>query len=180
MKIKNIFFINNKIIYFNKPYNIEYVDFIKPGKGQPFIRTKIRNLITQKLIEKTFKYNENIKKANIFKYKYIYIYNDKKTWFFLNKKNFKQILIEYNSIKKNKYWLQEGDEYNIIFWNKKPINIDIPIFIYRKVKSTSLLLSNNIKIALLNKNLKIKVPFFIKKGDFIKIDTRYKSYICRK
>ncbi len=181
INIKNIFFIGNNIVYLNEPYKIKYLDFIKPGKGNSFIRTKIKNLITKKIIEKNFKSFNNIKKANIFIDKYEYIYKFKNNWFFINKKNFNQIFLNEKIILKNKYLICNNNIYNIVFWNKKPIDINIPKYIIIKVN----LIKNNIekkiknKIAILSTGLEINVPNFINSGNLIKINTKLKCYISR-
>ncbi len=182
---RNIFYNGNNIVYINEPYNIEFVDFIKPGKGKPFVRVKIRNLINGKLVVKNFKSINNLKKANILSIEYIYIYNDNKFWYFINKYNFDQIFLDEILLNKNIKWLQKNNIYNILFWNNKPINIKIPNFIYVKVvdfifniKGNTIKNSN--KKALLKNGNYIDVPLFVKKGDIIKVDTRKKKYISRK
>ncbi len=181
--IKNIFYIGNKIIYSNEPYIIEFVDFIHPGKGRSFIRTKIKNLINDKLINKNFKYNNNIKKANIYIDNYNYLYNYKDIWYFININNLSQININNNIIIKNKSFICINNIYKIIFWNNKPIKIIIPKYINIKVIKTSFILNRNNntnnKIAYLSTGLIIKVPLFINKGNLIKINTVLNSYILR-
>ncbi len=182
INIKSIFFLGNNIIYLNEPYKIEFLDFINPGKGNSFIRTKIRNLINNKLIDKNFKSFNNIKKANIFIDKYVYIYEFKNNWFFINNNNYNEIILNKNIILKYKYWIYVNNIYDIIFWNKIPISINIPKYIYIKV----IYITNNKEkkrsknnIAILSTGLKIKVPNFINCGDLIKINTKYRFYISR-
>ncbi len=177
VNIKNNLFIGNKIIYLNEPYLIEFVEFIKPGKCKPFVRLKIRNLINFKLIDKTFKFLNNIKIANIFYYKYNFIYKTKENFYFINK-NFKQIVIDKKIISNNKYFLHNNNKYNIIFWNNKPINVIIPNIINVKVYSIISNKNNKLNLVKLYNNLIIKVPYFIKKNDWIKININ-KIYISR-
>ncbi len=183
MNLKDIFFIGNNIIYLNEPYKIEFIDFIKPGKGHEFIRTKIRNWITNKLITKTFKFFSNIKKANIYIDKYLYIYNLKNYWYFLNKCNYHQISLSKKIVNKYISLIFINNFYKIVFWNNNPINIILPKYVILKVikiyfdkKDYSF---SNIKYVKLVTGLKIKVPNFINIGDIIKIDTKYFSYKSR-
>ncbi len=182
---KNFFYINKKIVYANNPYKIEFVDFIKPGKGKPFIRTKLRNLITKKLISKTFKFIENnVSSANIVSTEYFFIFKQRDRWCFLNTKTLHQIYLDTVIIgNNNSKWLSVNNKYKILFWNNKPIDILIPNYIILKVVDTSLNYQgnvvNNTKYAVLNTGLCVKVPLFIKKGFFIKIDVRNNRYISK-
>ncbi len=179
INIKNVFFLGNNIIYLNKPYKIEFLSFIKPGKGNSFIKTKLRNLINNKLINKNFKLFNNIKKANIFIDNYNYIYKLKDNWFFINKNNYNQIFLNKKRILRYIDFIYINNTYNIIFWNNKPIKIIIPKYIYIKVKNILNKKDKNNKIVILNNNLKIKIPKFINYGDLIKINTKLKCYVSR-
>ncbi len=183
MNLKEIFFIGNNIIYSNEPYKIEFVDFIKPGKGHKFIRTKIRNWITNKLIIKTFKFFNNIKKANIYIEKYLYIYNFKDNWYFLNKYNYNQIFLSKKIVEKYVFLIYINNFYKIVFWNNYPINILLPKYVILKVIEIDINkknnFSSNIKYVKLITGFKIKVPNFINVGDFIKVNTKYFSYQSR-
>ncbi len=180
INIKNNLVIGSKIIYLNEPYIIEFVEFIKPGKCKPFVRLKIRNLKNFKLIEKTFKYLNNIKIANIFYCDCNYIYNIKNDFYFLDT-NFNQIVLNKKIINNNIKYLHINNIYNIIFWNNSPINLIIPKILNVKVCSVDLYNNENkLSLAKLYNNLIIKVPFFIKSGDWIKINTINNIYISRK
>ncbi len=183
MNLKDIFFIGGNIVYLNEPYNIKFIDFIKPGKGHKFIRTKIKNWITNKLITKTFKFINNIKKANIYVDDYIYIYSFKNNWYFLNKYNYSEIFLNKNLIEKYIFFIYKKNFYKIIFWNGKPINIIIPDYITLKVIDIDNYKNNvsisNFKYVKLITGIKIKVPNFINVGDYIKINSKYFTYKSR-
>ncbi|QJC33259.1 elongation factor P [Enterobacteriaceae endosymbiont of Donacia clavipes] len=181
----NNFRIGMKFIFSNQPYIIENNEFVKPGKGQSFVRIKMRNLINEKLIDKTFKSTDTLNTADILEKKLIYLYSEKEDFFyFMNKKNFEQILIDKKVIKNKKKWLISQFNYNITFWNQLPIFLTLPNFINLKVINTNLMSKkgetiNNNKLAVLSNKEVIKVPNFIKIGDIIKIDIRKKKYISR-
>ncbi len=179
VNIKNIFFLGSNIVYLNEPYKIEFLSFIKPGKGNSFIRTKIRNLISNRLIKKNFKLFNNIKKANIFIDKYNFIYKFKNNWYFININNYKQIILDEKIILKYKYWIYINNIYNIIFWNNLPIDINIPKYVNIKVNYILNKKNKKNNIAILNTGLKLKIPQFINCGDLIKINTKLKCYISR-
>ncbi len=179
INIKSIFFLGSNIIYLNEPHRIEFLSFIKPGKGGSFIRTKIRNLINNKLFTKNFKLFNNIKKANIFIDSYSYIYKFKNNWFFINNNDYRQIFLGENIILKYKNWIYFNNTYDIVFWNNKPIDINIPKYVNIKVNYILNKKDKKNKIAILNTGLKLKIPQFINCGDLIKINTKLKCYISR-
>ncbi len=183
MNIKDIFFIGSNIIYLNEPYKIEFIDFIKPGKGHEFIRTKIRNWITNKLIIKTFKFINNIKKANIYIDDFYYVYNLKNNWYFINKYNYNEVFLHKKIIKDYVFLIYKNNYYRIVFWDKIPIKILLPKYIILKVIEINTNYNNNFvsnfKYAKLITGIKIKVPNFINIGDSVKINSRFFTYKSR-
>ncbi|QJC31879.1 elongation factor P [Enterobacteriaceae endosymbiont of Donacia tomentosa] len=181
----NHFKVGMKFIFLNQPYIIEYSNFIKPGKGQAFVRVKMRNLITEKLIDKTFKSTENLDTAEIFEKKLIYLYHENNIfYYFMYKNNFEQIIVNNKILKQKSKWLIPNYKYNITFWNQKPIFLTLPNFIKLKVLDTNLKLksetiNSNNKHAIVSNGEKIKVPSFIQIGDIVKIDVRKKKYVSR-
>ncbi|QJC34863.1 elongation factor P [Enterobacteriaceae endosymbiont of Donacia piscatrix] len=180
----NNFKIGMKFIFLNQPYIIENSEFVKPGKGQSFVRIKMRNLITEKLIDKTFKSTYNLNNADILEKKLKYLYNEKNNfYYFMYKSNFEQIMISNKVIKNKKKWLIPQYDYIITFWNQLPIFLTLPNFIKLKVINTDFVLKGdaiiNNKQATISNGELIKVPSFIKIGDLIKIDIRRKKYVSR-
>ncbi|WDI78352.1 elongation factor P [Candidatus Purcelliella pentastirinorum] len=186
MKIKynaNKFYHGLKIIINNEPYSIENQEFFKPGKGQAIVRVKLRKLKDGKLIEKTLKSTDSVRSANILDINAIYLYNDAKIWYFMNKFNFEQIAIKKQILTNKIKWLSPKTKYTITLWNKNAISINIPNFINLTVIETEPCKNENInkntKIAKLNNGIKIKIPLFVKNGNIIKIDTRNEKYVSR-
>ncbi len=183
--IRNNLSLGDKIIYLNEPYNIEYIEFIKPGKCKPYIRIKIKNLINFKLIYKTFKTLNNIKMANVYIYKYKYIFNKNDNFIFLNTNNNKEIILNKKKVINNIKWLCKNNFYDIIFWNNNPINFITPKILNIKVIYTDKFykdnnnIFNNNKFAKLENNIKLKVPLFIKSGDILKVNTKLQCYVSR-
>ncbi|QJC33663.1 elongation factor P [Enterobacteriaceae endosymbiont of Donacia provostii] len=181
----NNFKIGMKFIFNNQPYIIENNEFVKPGKGQAFVRIKMRNLITEKLIDKTFKSTDNLNTADILEKTLKYLYNEKNNfYYFMYTENFEQVIINDKIIKNKKKWLIPQFNYKITFWNTLPIFLTLPKFIKLKVINTDSLLKKNTiihnnKHAIISNGEIIKVPSFIKKGDIIKINTRTKKYVSR-
>ncbi|ANZ22275.1 elongation factor P [Buchnera aphidicola (Diuraphis noxia)] len=181
----NSFRSGNKIIFENEPYLIESSEFVKPGKGQSFVRVKLRNFSTKQLIEKTFKSTDSFPIADILEKKVVYLYNDSHFWYFIDDKTFEELSVEKNIIGSNKKWLLEQDLCIAILWNKRPISIIPKNFVELKIISTDATLkndtiNNNItKLATLSTGAIIRVPVFIEIGSLVKVDTRSGEYVCR-
>ncbi|MGP1930241.1 MAG: elongation factor P [Arsenophonus sp. ET-YP4-MAG3] len=180
----NEFYSGLKIILDNEPCVILESEFVKPGKGQAFARVRIRKLLSNKLLEKTFKSTDSVKSANVIDVNLAYLYNDNKFWYFMNNKTFEQLPINEKTIGNNKKWLINQINYIITLWNEQPIIITVPNFIELIVIDTNQstkgdLTSTNKKLAILNTGAVIKVPLFIQIGEVIKVDTRFSEYVSR-
>ncbi|WP_343192624.1 elongation factor P [Buchnera aphidicola (Taiwanaphis decaspermi)] len=173
-----------KIIFNKKPYSIEKNEFVKPGKGQVFYRIKMRNLITFKSIEKTFRTTDFFKEANIINIKLKYLYSINEIYYFINQDNCEQISADKKYIGNNLIWLFSNENYKVTLWNNNPISVIPNKFIKIKVKDTTPNVKSDTKssfnkIAVLSNNFHIKVPSFIQIGDLIKVNTITKEYISR-
>ncbi|CAL4317851.1 Elongation factor P [Buchnera aphidicola (Protaphis terricola)] len=173
-----------KIIFEKEPCLIESNEFVKPGKGKAFVRLKLRKLLTNQLIDKTFKSTDLLEIADIVEYKLYYLYNDGFFWYFINDKTLEDFSVEKKVIGVNKKWMLEKDICTIMFWNKKPISIIPKVFVKLKVIKTDLILkrntiNNSTKLVRLNTGAVLKVPLFIQVGSIIKVDTRSGEYVSR-
>lgn len=173
-----------KIILSNEPFEIIEYEIVKPGKGMGFSRIKLKNLQTNKIIEKTFKSNELIQSADIKEINVQLLYSDNNNFYFLDNNNFEQYVLNKNIIEQEKkQWLIEQEYYEITLWNNSPINIIIPKFIQTKVIDTEPSIKGESitgnKIATIINGHKIKVPLFVQTNQTIKIDTRTNSYVSK-
>lgn len=180
----NSFKIGLKILFEKEPYLIEFSEYIKPGKGQVFTRVKLRNLLTGRLLDKTFRSTDHLKLANIKEINLCYLYNDNFFWYFMNKKNFDQFLVEKKILIKQLKWLVEQDSYMVTLWNNTIISLTLSNFVDLAVIKTEPgvkgdSVGTNEKIAVLSNGVSIKVPLFILVGEIIKVDTRSVSYVSR-
>ncbi|QFQ32769.1 elongation factor P [Buchnera aphidicola (Aphis fabae)] len=180
----NNFRIGHKIIFEKEPYLIESSEFVKPGKGQAFVRVKLRRLLTNQLIEKTFKSTDSLEIADISEYKLSYLYNDGNFWYFINNNTFEDLSVEKKIIGLNRKWLLEQDTCIITFWNNKAISVTPNIFVELKVVDTESTLKGDTinastKLAKLNTGAIVKVPLFVQVGSLIKVDTRSGEYVAR-
>ena len=173
-----------KVIFNQEPHVINSNQLVKPGKGQAFARVKLRNLLTGKLIEKTFKSTDFLEVANIIDIFLLYLYRDIDHFIFMNNNTFEQVLVHKKILHENYKWLLEQNNYLVTLWNNQPITVGMNNFVELKVinvnpeiKGDSI--SRISKFAQLSTGVIVKVPLFIQENDVIKIDTRSGEYVSR-
>lgn len=168
-----------------QPYTIVSSQFVKPGKGQAFTRAKLKNLATGRVIEKTFKSNEQIALADIQETSMRFLYKDPEGAIFMDDESFEQITIPNSSLEEIDQWLIEDLIYEIIFYKNAPVSIEPPTFLELKIIETAPGVRGDtasgrvLKPAILQGGAKVQIPIFIEEGETIKVDTRSKEYVCR-
>ena len=173
-----------KIEVDGEPYNVVSNEFVKPGKGQPFNRVKVRNLKTTRVIEKTFKSGDKVDVADIEENKMRMLYKESDGVVFMDDKTFDQITIPLALIGDNEQWLMEEVLYDIMFYKGDPIDLQPPTFMEIKITETAPGVRGDtsgraLKSAVTETGGKIQVPLFIEEGQKIKIDTRTGEYVSR-
>lgn len=168
-----------------QPYIILHNEFVKPGKGQAFNRIKIKNLISGRVIEKTFKSGESVEVADVAEMQMRLLYTDHDGATFMNDDTFEQETIFWEKLENVKNWLLEDQLYTIIFYNGEVIVVDAPIFMELVVAETSPGIRGDtasgrvLKPCITNTGAKVMIPIFIEEGETIKVDTRTSSYESR-
>ena len=163
------------------PFTITYFQHVKPGKGGAFVRTKVKNLLNGRTIERTFRSGEKVEEADIEEKTMQYLCNDGENLVFMDQSNYEQTPISPDVIGDQIEFMMEEMNVSVLFWRGKPINVDLPNYIESKVvKSdpgvkgdTS---SGATKPATLECGATINVPLFIKEGDVLRVDTRTGEY----
>lgn len=166
------------------PFQIIEYQFVKPGKGNAFTRTKVRNLISGAVLDRTFKNGEKLKPADTEDREMQYLYNDKSDFFFMDNTSYEQISLEKEVVGDAAYYLIEGMQVTIGFFNGRPIGLNLPNFVILEVVETSPGEKGNTvtgasKPASLVTGYSVNVPLFIKTGELLKIDTRTGEYVER-
>ena len=156
-------------------------EFHKPGKGQAVMRVKYRDLLTNRVLEKTFKTGESVEKAEISSKEMQFLYKENDKVVLMDTNNYEQFECEQSKIENKVVWMKEGVNYEIIFWEDTLISVEIDNFVDISVKETDPGLkgdtaTNTFKPAILDNGVEIKVPLFISPGDFISVDTRNAEY----
>ena len=172
------------IKYNNEPYQIIWSNFMRTAQRKPVIQTKLRNLITGKVMEYSFKYGEKVEGADVIRKKAQFLYNDDEGSHFMDPETFETIMLPKELVADQKNYLKEGTDTMIVFFEEKPIGLDLPVKIDLKVVETAPgvkgdTATGGTKPAKLETGLTVNVPLFIKEGDMIRVDTRSASYVER-
>lgn len=165
-------------------YSIADFQHVKPGKGGAFVRTKLKNIKTGLILDKTFRAGEKMEQAIIDRKTMQYLYNDGNGYCFMNKENYEQISLSKEQISELVDLLKGGNDVDVVFCKGELIGAELPNFMSLKVIKTipgvkGNTVSGALKPATLETGAIIQVPLFIKEGDIIKIDTREKKYVER-
>ncbi len=185
MKIPtNQFRSGTKILLDGAPCSILSHEFHKPGKGQAVVRIKYRNLLTDNVIEKTFKSNESVELADVTVKEMAYLYRDEARWYFMDKSSYEQIELDEKIMIDAKKWLIGEELCEIILWNDSAIAINVPKIVNLKVKNSEPgvkgdTVSGAQKPAVLETGISIQVPLFVEEGEVVKVDTRSAVYLGR-
>ncbi|MCM2972871.1 MULTISPECIES: elongation factor P [Larsenimonas] len=174
-----------KVMLDGDPCSIVDNEFVKPGKGQAFNRVKLRNLMTGRVWERTFKSGESIEGADVLDLDMEYLYNDGEMWHFMKTDgSFEQYAADKKAVGESEKWLKEQVSYTITLWNDNPISVAPPNFIELTVTETDPGLKGDTanggsKPATLSTGAVVRVPLFINEGEVLKIDTRSAEYVGR-
>ena len=167
-----------------EPYVMTYFQHVKPGKGGAFVRTKIKNLRTGRLLEKTFRSGEKVDEAEVEDKKMQYLYQDGEQLIFMDQETYDQIPFTAEQLGDSRKWLKENTDVDVVFWKGKPITIELPSFIEAQITQCDPGLkgdtaSGATKPATLETGAVVQVPLFIKEGEMIRVDTRSGEYVER-
>ena len=168
-------------------YSIIEFQHVKPGKGAAFVRTKIRNVISGAVTEKTFNPNDKYPTAFIERKTMQYLYEDSSLYYFMDMETFEQIPISESILGDNFKFVKENMECTVLSYKGNVFGVEPPNFVELQVTKTDPgfkgnTATNATKPATLETGAEIKVPLFINPGDKIKIDTRSGEYLerCKK
>ena len=172
------------IIVDSQIYNILEYQHVKPGKGKAFVKTKLKNITSGGVVDKTFRADEEVEQAYIDKQKFQFLYKDSDDYIFMNMESFNQITIDAELIDDSIQLLKANQEVTISMYQETAIDILLPTTINLivtksepAVKGDSV--NSNTKEVTCETGLTLQAPMFVNEDDVIKIDTKTKSYITR-
>jgi len=164
------------------PFLILEFQHVKPGKGNAFVRTKIKNLVNNAVLDRTFKSGEKVGDPDLSERKMQFLYNDRDGYHFMDLTEYEQIAFTEETVGEKKFYLTENLELEVLYYKGRPISIDLPNFVQLKVSETDPggkgdTSSGGGKPATMSTGLNVTVPFHIKTGELLKIDTRTNEYV---
>ncbi len=165
-------------------YQVVEFQHVKPGKGAAFVRTKIKNVITGTILEKSFNPTDKMPRAHIERKDMQYLYNDNGLYYFMDMETYEQLPIDEETVGDALKFVKENDTCKILSYKGNVFGIEPPMFVELEVISTEPGFKGDTatgatKPAIVETNAQVKVPLFIEIGDVIKIDTRTGEYIER-
>ena len=168
-----------------KLFQIIEFQHVKPGKGPAFVRTKMRQIESGKVLDHTFSAGHKIEPVRIENREYQYLYQEAEGYIFMNNETFEQVEIPLKMIEKPGF-LQEGMTVNILYHAEEetPLVVELPMYIISEVTYTEPgvkgdTATNSMKPATIATGAEVRVPLFIDNGEIIKIDTRTGVYVER-
>lgn len=168
----------------NNIFSIIEFQHVKPGKGAAFVRTKIKNIITGSVVERTFNPTEKFPVAYVERKDMQYLYNDGDLYYFMDTESYEQLPISKDELSDNFKFVKENMSCKIMSYKGKVFGIEPPTFVELQVTTTDPgfkgdTATNATKPATLETGAEIKVPLFINEGDMIRVDTRTGEYMER-
>jgi len=165
-------------------FSVVEFQHVKPGKGGAFVRTKLKNLRSGAVIERTYRADEKLEQAIVEKRDMQFLYRDGADFVFMDTTSYDQLTASPDSLGDAPNYLKEGDEANLQMYNSEIVGVDLPAAVELTVTETEPgiqgdRVSGARKPATLQTGLVVQVPLFVNTGDAIKVDTRSGEYLTR-
>ena len=166
------------------PYLMVECNFVKPGKGQALYKCKLRNLLRNTILDRTYKSGDSLEAADITEIEGQFLYRQGEQFVFMDTKSYEQYELRTEQVDEAAKWLKEGTNCSIMLFNNNPITIEPPNHMVLKVEycepavrgDTATKLTKPVK---LETGAEVICPAFIEMGDMIKVDTRTGEYLER-
>lgn len=173
-----------KVLIDGNPYTVIEFQFVKPGKGQAFTRTKFKNLLSGAVIERNLRSGEKLEPANVEEKAMQFLYREGEDFVFMDNQSYEQTHVADKLIGDDATYLKDNLECQVLFFNERPVGVTLPNFVALKITKcepgvrgdTS---GNVTKPATVETGGTVQVPLFVKEGETIRVDTRSGEYVER-
>ncbi len=165
-------------------YTVVEFQHVKPGKGSAFVRSKLKNLRTGAVTERTFRAGEKVPRAHLERKEMEYLYNSGEEYYLMDLESYEQMALSAAQMGDAVKYLKENEKLNVVMYQDKVIGVELPNTVELKVTATEPGVKGDTaaggsKPATLETGLVLQVPFFINTGDIIRVDTRSGQYLER-
>jgi len=166
------------------PFEIIEFQHFKPGKGGAMVRTKLRNILTGRIHDNTFRSGEKVGKPDLESREMQFLYHEGDDMVFMDLTTYEQLHLSEAVTGDKGGFLKDGQQCRVLLYNGSPLDIEIPVSLVLEVTDTEPgakgdTVSNVTKPATLETGVVIQVPIFVNIGDRVKVDTRSKEYLGR-
>ena len=163
-----------------KIFRVESSVKVTVAKGTPFVKTKLRNLVTEEVIEKNFKLDQMIQEVSLLERNLEFLYPEGKEYLFLDIGNLENVLVPSGILAEKVNYLKEGIQVKAMFYGETIFSVELPQFLeIMVVKTEAPSPDGTMKKGVLETGAKVEVPLFIEGGDVIKVDTQVGEYVQR-
>ncbi len=158
---------------------------VNPGKGSAFVRAKLKNVQTGKVVENTFKVGESVEVIDLDRAKMQYLYKDANNYYFMDNASYEQTGISAEMISDKGAYLKEGQEVSVLMYEGRPLSVDLPKKLTFKVTESMPAVKGDTasgrvtKEVTLETGMKIAVPMFVEQGDLVVVNTENGEYVER-
>ena len=168
----------------NEPYIVTAFEFSKPGKGQALYRTRLRNMLSGAVIDRTFRSGESLEPAHLDQRNMQYLYKDGQNYYFMDTDTYEQLGIQEDALGDAQNYLIDNLAVEVLFFRERPIGVEVPTFVNLRVTKAMLWAKGDTsgadsKPITVETGYELRAPPFVEEGDLIQIDTRTGQYVTR-
>jgi elongation factor P len=168
----------------DEPHQVTEREFVKPGKGQAFVRLKLKNLKTGLVQRPVIKSHESVEEIVVEEQPAQYLYADDTSYHFMDTETYEQFTVPLAGFEEKKNYMKEGDTYELVMWETTPLDIKLPLKeVYTVTLAEDAVKGDTVtgatKTITCETGLPVKVPIFIKEGDKILVNTDTGEYVER-
>ena len=165
-------------------WSIADFQHVKPGKGAAFVRTRLKNVMTGAVLDRTFNPSDKYPKAHIENKEMQYLYNDGELYYFMDTETYEKLPLNHAQVEDAINFIVENQNVNIRFYKGNPFSVEAPNFVELEIVETEPgykgdTATGATKPAVLETGYKVNVPLFVNQGDRVRVDTRTGEYMER-
>lgn len=169
----------------NQPYVVSYTQHVQMGRGSAVLRTKLKNILTGQVLEKTFKPGDRIAEADLSRSKANFLYRSEDEFHFMDNESYEEFVLNVDQVGEISNFVKEGVDVDVLNFDGKPVSIDLPKKVSLRVEQTEPGVRGDTaqgsvtKPATLETGYVVQVPIFVKSGDSIIVNTERGEYVSR-